>query len=436
MAEDEDMIVPASAGPTLVHIASRVLNRPLLLHPSKAEVLLHVLEGRLPIEGSLAPLSPDASRFVGSVQQSGAGRGMYRVVNGVAIITIVGSLVNRGAWIGASSGMVSYEGIAAQLSAARDDPQIGSILIDIDSPGGEATGMFSVASLVGEIAKAKPVVAFVNDMAASAAYGIASQATEIVVSPTSIVGSIGVVMTHMDRSAELATKGIKPTLIYAGQHKVDGNPFGPLTEAVRADLQNEVMKFYDQFVGIVAKGRGEKLTADMARATEARVFLGQEAVDRGLADRLASLDAVLADLSTKRAPLPTSTKGKTMSGQNETGIPQAQHDAAVNAARAEGTKAGADAERARIKGIMTHAEANGRDKLAASLALETDMSVDAAAKVLAAQDKATSATSAIPTIEQRAAGMAEIGASGGHAPMVGASIDASWGKVVKNVNGG
>ncbi len=431
MDDPNDLITPAGAGPTLVHIASRVLNRPLLLHPTKAEVLLHVLEGRLKLDGGLAPLSPGANRFLGTPPKDGKGRGMYRVSGSTAIITIEGSLVNRGAWIGTDSGLVSYEGIAAQLRAARDDTEVKSILLDIDSPGGEATGMFATAQLIAEIDKVKPVVAFVNDMAASAAYGLASAAREILVSPTSVVGSIGVVMTHMDRSGELATQGIKPTLIFAGAHKVDGNPFGPLSDAVRADLQVEVMKFYDQFTSLVGEGRGEKLPADKARATEARVFLGQEAVDRGLADRVASLDAVLADLSTKRATA-QSKRSSPMSGENDNAVPQAQHTAAVATARAEG----ATAERTRIKGIMTHAEAEGRETLATSLALETDMSVEAAGTVLKGQAKASAAaaTSGIKSIEQRAEGLAEFGAGTGQKPAAGAEADAGYAKAIKKIN--
>lgn len=288
---------------TLFHIASLILNRPLFLHPAKAEVILHVLQGRIGLGGAeIATLSPDASRFVGRRQgQDGAPR-MYRLEGGIAILTIAGSLVNRGAWLETNSGLVSYEGITAQLRQAKLDTEAKAVVIDMDTPGGEATGMFSVAAVVAEVAKVKPVIVVVNDMAASAGYGIASAATEIVVSPTSVVGSIGVVLTHLDRSGELHQKGIKPTLIFAGSHKVDGNPFGPLSASVQADLQAEVLTFYDMFVGLVASGRGSKLTEEMARATEARVFIGQEAVTRGLADRIASLDAVISQLKNGGLP--------------------------------------------------------------------------------------------------------------------------------------
>lgn len=332
-------------GITLYNIADRVLNRPLLIHPMKAELILHVLEGRLPLEGAdLGPLSPEASRFAGAMSASRT----FKIDGGVAIVSVVGSLVNRGAWIGAYSGATSYEGLAKQIGDAAADPAVKAIILDLDSPGGEATGMATVAAAVRDFASVKPIIAVVNDMACSAAYGIASQATEIVVSPTSVVGSIGVVLTHLDRSGELQSKGIKPTLIYAGAHKVDGNPFGPLSDAVKSDLQVEVAKFYDQFVSLVAQGRGDRLTEQHARATEARVFIGQEAIDRGLADRMASFDAVLASLQGKPArPSGNPTKGnKAMSGENH--ITQEAHDAAEAAkVAASWSRAIADLNRSR-----------------------------------------------------------------------------------------
>lgn len=448
MAADDETagptITPAGGGPVLMQIADRVLGRPLLLHPQKAEVILHVLQGRLPIDaGALAALGPEANRFVGTYQDDRGKTRTYRVDGGVAMISIVGSLVNRGAWLGTSSGMVSYEGLARQIGDAASDPKVRSILLDIDSPGGEATGMFTLAAKVREVAAIKPVVAVVNDMAASAAYGIASQASEIVVSPTSIVGSIGVVLTHLDRSGELQQKGIKPTLIYAGRHKVDGNPFGPLTDAVMGDLQAEVAKFYDQFVGLVAQGRGERLTEQDARATEARTFLGQDAVDRGLADRVASFDAVLASLQQEQPPRSGQQKGsRQMADQTTTpaaGITQEAHTAAVNAARAEGIKAGADAERARIASIMGHAEAQGREKQALAIALDAEfagLSADAVGKLLAVSPKGAeaSAGAGIKTIADRAAGAAEMGADATNKQSAAEASRSVWGAAVKQAN--
>lgn len=319
----------------LAHIADRVLNRPLLLSPDKAAVILSVLGGRIGID---AP-SPEANRFEGDDivrdEQGRVLRKPYRVSNGVGIVSIVGSLVNRGAYVGAYSGVTSYEGIQYQLKQVLAAPEVHAVLLDITSPGGEALGAFETAALVREVAAAKPVTAFVNGMAASAAYAIASGARDIVLGETSVAGSIGVVLLHADFSQYLENEGIKPTLIFAGAHKVDGNPYEPLTDAVRGDLQAEVNALYDAFLTTVAAGRGDRLTVDMARATEARTLIGRAAVKAGLADRIGTFESVLRDLS--RAPgRNRSSKGSSMTEPNgapaaETpaGITQAQLDAAV-----------------------------------------------------------------------------------------------------------
>lgn len=418
--------IQCSAGASLAQIAGRVLNRPLLLHPDKADLILHVLQGRIGIE-PLSAIDPQANRFVGSYRRENGSVSSMRVEHGVAILPIVGSLVNRGAWIGASSGLVSYEGIAAQLREAAADPEVRAILLDIDSPGGEATGMFATARLVAAVNKTKPVVAFVNDVAASAAYGIASAARDIIVSPTSMVGSIGVVLTHLDRSGELEDRGVKPTLIHAGAHKVDGHPFGPLSDAVRADLQAEVMKIYDQFVGLVAEWRGGRLSAEAIRATEARTYLGADAIAQGLADRMASLDEVIAAFSQPPSGARPQRKGGPMTKTIESAAPQAgpsnpagpshasgvrpaELQSAVEAARTEAHAAGVCAGKAeataRIKSILTAPETDGRAAQALVLALETEMTAADAAKVLAASPKANAATS----IADRASQEAELGA--------------------------
>jgi ClpP class serine protease len=193
----------------LLRLSDRLLNTPLLIHPAKAQIILGVLSGRIGLEASLFTAedgmdAPDANRFTGSARRTDGTTSMMRTADGVAIIPVLDTLVNRGAWLDSRSGLTSYEGIAAQLREAGQDPEVRSVLLDISSPGGEAAGMAGLADLIRSVRQTRPVMAFVNDMAASAAYGIASAANEIVISPTSIVGSIGVVMLHADRSGELA----------------------------------------------------------------------------------------------------------------------------------------------------------------------------------------------------------------------------------------
>ena len=441
----------------LLRLSERLLNTPLLIHPAKAQIILGVLSGRIGLDASLFEVEDDehaagASRFVGSTRRADGSASLARNVDGVAIVSVLDTLVNRGAWLDSRSGLTSYEGIAAQLRDAGQDPEVRSVLLDISSPGGEAAGMSGLADLIRSVRQTKPVTAFVNDMAASAAYGIASAANEVVISPTSIVGSIGVVMLHADRSGELAAQGVKPTLIFAGSHKVDGNPFEPLSDAVRADLQASVDAHYRQFLDTVALGRGSRLTANMARATEARTFIGSEAIALGLADRIASFDQVLASLSEASRSQTTRPSGRTarkggisMSTEDlavaaeaapvapiapapparlETPAPQpaARLDEAVAAARLE--------ERARIRAIVNCEAAEGRAAQALMLATETALSVAEAEKILAASPK----ESRVEALAQRASAGAEFGSSRDDRPNPAARSEEGWKRAIANAN--
>ncbi len=369
----------------LLHLADRVLNRPLLVHPDKAAIVAGALSGRIGLgDGAfLDAMTPDASRFYGTRQRQDGSYSLNPASDGVAIITVAGSLVNRGAWVGASSGLVSYEGLSAQVAEATADPAVRAVIFDIDSGGGEAGGVTALGASIAALAAKKRTVAVVNDTACSAAYWIASQCREIVISETSAVGSIGVVVLHVDRSGEMADMGWVPTLIHAGAHKVDGHPFAPLPDAVRADWQASIDDLHRTFCEAVARGRGRKMDADQARATQARVFYGKAAIAAGLADRVGTFEAVLAELKQRpaggAAPKP---KGNRMDNENQpaAGINAEAHAAAV----AEATKAGATAERARISAILTCEAAAERPRLAQKVALETDLPAEAAAAIISA----------------------------------------------------
>lgn len=369
---------------THLPLIAKAVQRPLLLHPTKAEWILHALSGRAGFDMP-EPQGMDASRFRGDwkagIDQEGT-PGAYAVENGTAIIPVTGSLVNRGAWVGENSGLQSYEGIEYQLKHAIGNDKVASIVFDIDSPGGEAGGMWGIAEVVR--AAAKPTVALVNDMACSAAYGIASACDRIVCSPTSVVGSIGVILVHMDWSKNLADEGIKPTIIHAGAHKADGNPYEPLPEQVRDDLQIEVDRYYERFVETVAAGRSG-ITPEQIRATEARCYIGQDAVAAGLADAIGTLDKILSSVSQNSSPQGRgNSKGTTMSRDDpkpaaEAGITQTEMNAAVDAARIEG----ATAERERIGSILNSDAAAGRMETAISLALTPGLNAEAAVTTLA-----------------------------------------------------
>ena len=396
------------------------LRRPLLVLPTAGEALLDLLADRvLPPDASTQ--QPQASRFVGSrCDQTGLPR-LARREGRTALIDVVGGLVNRGAWVGADfcTGLVSYEGLRAQLREVAADPKVENVVLDIDSPGGEASGMFALAAAIRELRRSKRVVAVVDDMAASAGYGIAASADEIVVSPTSVVGSIGVVMLHLDKSKSMERRGMTPTFIYAGSHKVDGHPFAPLPDSVRADLQRDVSAFYQQFVETVGDGRGRRLPASAAQKTEARTFIGTDAIKAGLADRLGTLDEVLAELNRPARAKSSQPKGTSTMHYGE------PDPTALAAART--------AERARIKSILGLPEAQGRQSSAMAFALDTDMSLDAAKAALGGIPLASPTT---PAPGDRGAS-AELGFGPGGDGTV-ASADATragWKKAFAKVGG-
>ena len=311
-------------------IAQRVLNTPLMVDPAKALAFLTGLGPRItgreitvegiavdPEDKATAALPARASLFGDGItnRQAQGGNLPFMVVDGIAVIEIAGTLVHRGAWIGQSSGLTSYEGIAAQLSAALADPAIRGIALDIDSFGGEVAGAFDLADRIRAARALKPIHAFVADHALSAGYALASQADRIILPRTGAVGSIGVLAMHSDMSGALDQKGIAVTLIHAGARKIDANPYQPLPEAVRTRIAGELEDLRQLFAETVAEGRGTRLDTLRALGTEAAVFRGEAAVFAGLADEVADpVTAFRAFAAAPRGKVPThrhiTSKGK------------------------------------------------------------------------------------------------------------------------------
>jgi signal peptide peptidase SppA len=422
---------------SLDHIASRICRRPLLILPTKLDIIARVLAERIGLDlekpelGLDIPQRPEplASRFVGSRVDEDAATGRktrmpyVRTDAGVAIITTTGSLVNRGAWIGANSGLTSYEGIVAQFKAAANDPKVKSIIHDLDSPGGEATGAFEAADVIRAVSAVKPVTAFVNGLAASAGYALASGAKTILSVPSGVTGSIGVVMMHADYSRALANAGITPTFIHAGAHKVDGNPYEPLSQDVKADLQAEVDQLYALFTEKVAAGRGRRMSAKAARDTEARTFFGQQAKEIGLVDDLATFDEVFDDMNRSAAKSRSAARSKATMDYTIDDVNRARseghaagklegHAQGAAEGKAEGLKTGANGERERIKSIVTSDAAKGREAAALTTALETSMTAEESTKLLATLP----AANAGPSLAERAAGAGGFHVAGADVP--------------------
>lgn len=228
----------------------------------------------------------------------------YQIDNGVAIIPIHGVIAKRMNMFMQISGGASTQLIERDIKAALDDPNVNSILLHIDSPGGTVDGTEALADLVRDAGTQKPVMAFADGLMASAAYWIGSSASEIVAaSKTTQIGSIGVVTTHTDISKAEEKAGIKTTEISAGKYKRMASNHAPLSAEGAEMLQDHVDQLYTIFVDAVAENRGttpEMVLEDMA---DGRVFLSRQAKRRNMIDHIASLETTISNMATGVWPM-------------------------------------------------------------------------------------------------------------------------------------
>jgi len=415
----------------LPHIAARIFNTPLLITPDKLQAVLWALSQRMDMAVD-APADPGVLRPAAAVgrwetRDNTRGSGML-IDGGVGILPITGTLVHRGTWIGTSSGLQSYDGIAQQLRMAADDERIKSVLLDLNTYGGEAGGVADLAAEIRDLASIKPVRALINDAAASAGYWMAAAAQDISITETGIAGSIGVVLTHQDITDAAAKAGVKITQIHAGANKLLGSPFKALSEADIAQLQESVDQLYSLFVSRVDAYRNGKSDA---RTTEARIYRGQAAVAAGLADQVTTGRALLAEMQAEVANRGTrrTAKGTTsMSNEPKSGADAAVYtEAQMTAAKADRFEAGkrqgsteaTTAERSRVKTILTSENAKGREDLAQHLAFDTALEADQAVALLGKSPKVAAEAPAAPKSKLDAA----IAANGG-SPNVGSEAGA------------
>ena len=275
--------------PTMPYLASRVFGTPLLIHPRKLEVILSVVGPRMgmvvPETSAQLAQIPPPERVIRTDLQ----------VPNIAVISILGTLVRRTGAMDAASGLTSYASISAQINAAINDPSVDAVLLDIDSPGGEAGGAFDLADEIVSARSTKPIWAVANDDAFSAAYAIACSAERIYLTRTGGVGSIGVIALHVDQTQRDALDGYRYTAIYAGDRKNDLSPHLPLSNEASTALQTEVDRLYEMFVSTVATNRG--LDAQAVRDTQAGLFYAGDAIEAGFADAIGTADDALRALA-------------------------------------------------------------------------------------------------------------------------------------------
>ncbi|WP_353271710.1 S49 family peptidase [Wolbachia endosymbiont (group A) of Nomada goodeniana] len=205
-------------------------------------------------------------------------------VEKIAIIPIHGILTKKPGAFDDILGMTSYEKIREEIEKALIDEEVETIILDIDSPGGEVNGLFDLSDFIYEARGLKKIVAIANDDAYSAAYAIASSAEKVLVTRTSGVGSIGVIASHIDQSGFDEKQGIKYTTVFAGSRKNDLNPHEPITSESLESLQEEVDRLYEMFVQLIARNRN--LSTERIKSTEAGLYFGEKAIEIGLADEV------------------------------------------------------------------------------------------------------------------------------------------------------
>lgn len=435
----------------LARLANRLYNTALLIEPAKADALDAVFRAALeqrwekPVEAEQPPM--DLVLAATPFQRTRAG--YMRSDNGIALIQALGPLVQRGAGIDAwSGGFESYENLSKQLRAAQTDPMVRGIVFEIDSPGGEASGVAALASQIRDTANEKPVLAHANEFAFSAAYWLAAAADELYAPASGMVGSVGVILLHVDQSQMNAKRGLDVTHIHAGARKADFSPHQPLSDEALGRAQAMVDRLYGQFVAAVATARG--IDERVVRDTEAGLLNPDEAEDLGMVDGTASLDETVQRLTElirepssskrdRRAAVSAHLEGDAAMSSTTTGKPAAapaQEPAAtftqadLDKARAEGAAQGKkdaegeaqanaakaaqaaaeDAAKTRVAAILSCDEAKERPTLSKHIALKTSMSVEDGRAMLAASPKESAGNALAAAMPANPAIGAEAGA--------------------------
>ena len=212
----------------------------------------------------------------------------------VAVVNVTGSLIDGSAGWLVYFGVTGYHDIRNALVKAVSDPNVGSILLNVRSGGGAVAGCHETSQLLARVNKVKPVITYTGSSMCSAALWLGSQASFSVASETAMVGSLGIIMVHADRSEQLKQEGIKATIIRVGSEKALASPYEPLSDQALEQLQSQADQLYAIFLGQVASGRGiDAATADTAFG-QGREFIGKAAKKSGLVDAVGTYEDAMS----------------------------------------------------------------------------------------------------------------------------------------------
>lgn len=348
-----------------------LLNAPWAIVPEKLLELQAIYARHLHGEGvDLAAIEARLGRPLASDQQAYAMR-----PGGVAVLEISGVIAPKANMFTRISGGASANMLQAQVNSMRDDPRVVSALLDWDTPGGNVLGIPGLADSIARLAAEKPTVSISTGIMASAGYWAGSAANAVYISGlTDVLGSIGVVQAHTFDPRKAA---LQVTEVTAGKYKRIASDNAPLSAEGQAYIQAQVDEVYSVMVQTVARQRQASVEDVLARMADGRIFIGQQALDAGLADGVSSVDDLAELMATdpkqfaartravfavtspgtkpRKAPAavvaivsPThSTQGVTMTPQEQAASFVAEHPEAAALIRAEASTA----ERQRIQAV-------------------------------------------------------------------------------------
>ena len=267
---------------------------PWAITPQMHSVILdiyakHVMGDNLDAEG-LASLEAKLGRKLENERKP------YSVVDGVAVLPLVGVMAKRANMFMQISGGVSTQIFAQEFIRAINDPEVSAIIINADTPGGSVDGTPDLGDVIYNARGIKPILAWSDGTIASAGTWVASAADKVYISSDVVVtGSIGVVTQHTDYSKAQKKEGVKTTEITAGKYKRIASSYSPLSDEGKATIQGQLDYIYSGFVDAVAKHRGMSVDDVLARAADGRIFIGRQGIDAGLVDGIKSFNEVLQE---------------------------------------------------------------------------------------------------------------------------------------------
>lgn len=282
-------------------------------------------------------LTMDALPVVELTPQAAKTRRAEKTRAGVAILPLQGVITPKASVLsmlfGGGGGLSTFR---EQLREAVASPDVDAIVLDVDSPGGSVAMVEETAAEIRAAREIKPVAAVANVDAGSAAFWLAAQASELLITPSGMVGSVGAFILHVDYSGMNEKMGIDPTFISAGRFKTEGNPEEALSDEATAYLQETVDEAYDTFVRDVASGRGVPEKTVKRGYGEGRMLTAPRALEAGMVDGVETLDSVIGRYLAGDEP-PASRRGDIPSDarRNTSTVDEAQDEAAPGKSAAQ-----------------------------------------------------------------------------------------------------